>query len=109
MGKYWMSDNELMLSYKYAADKREQVKILSELCCTSPSAMYRHLQKIGCEMTDLPPRQKTGGRRQVIISKEELLQIACDKKSGMSGQEIADKYHHSKKTIRRNLQIAGWY
>lgn len=54
-----MDDTEIRNSYNQAKDKKEQVKVLADLNCVSPSEMRAHLVDLGLNPTPM----RGGGRK----------------------------------------------
>lgn len=61
VAKWWMDDAEIARSYRTAADKKEQIKIIAELNATTRDEVVKKLKEIGCVVEETAagkPRKK---------------------------------------------------
>lgn len=62
--KWWMDDAEIANSYRMAADKRNQIRVLADLNATKPAYVRAKLAELGClsaeEVGELPKKKPSG-------------------------------------------------
>lgn len=61
MAKWWMDDAEIARSYRTAANKKEQIKVIAELNATTREEAVKKLKEIGCVVEETAagkPRKK---------------------------------------------------
>lgn len=61
MAKWWMDDAEIARSYRTAANKKEQIKIIADLNATTSEEVVKKLKEIGCVVEETAagkPRKK---------------------------------------------------
>lgn len=95
MAKLYMTDGEIVNSYRLARDHRRQIGVLAELNAVPPSVIREVLAEAG-ELA-LKPR-KTGGGRPLSFDAAEARRLFD---AGMSDKEMAEKLG----TKVRNIQF----
>ena len=95
MAKLYMTDGEIVNSYRLARDPRRQIGVLAELNAVPPSVIREVLAEAG-ELV-LKPR-KTGGGRPLSFDAAEARRLFD---AGMSDKEMAEKLG----TKVRNIQF----
>lgn len=95
MAKLYMTDGEIVNSYRLARDPRRQIGVLTELNAVPPSVIREVLAEAG-ELA-LKPR-KTGGGRPLSFDAAEARRLFD---AGMSDKEMAEKLG----TKVRNIQF----
>lgn len=95
MAKLYMTDGEIVNSYRLARDPRRQISVLAELNAVPPSVIREVLSEAG-ELV-LKPR-KTGGGRPLSFDAAEARRLFD---AGLSDKEMAEKLG----TKVRNIQF----
>lgn len=84
------SDNELIDSFRKAANQREQVKILAELNGVSIRDMAQYLTQLGCALPELPPGWMKGPTQTVKKSEFDPERARALFAEGLSDQQAAE-------------------
>lgn len=84
------SDNELIDSFRKAANQREQVKILAELNGVSIRDMAQYLTQLGCALPELPSGWMKGPTQTVNKSEFDPERARALFAEGLSDQQAAE-------------------
>lgn len=95
----WQSDKDICDMYRYAADQKEQIRILAQLNLCTEDEIRGVLERNGIE--SVSPRvvqHRSEPHKPWTI--EEMVQLLYLTANGMSNQKLSEYFKRSEKAIR---------
>ena len=89
MADWWMSDAEIALEYRQAANKVEQINIFAQLFCAPKKSVVDKLINIGCLTDDLFETIKKEQENKKFMAKDTLDIVREYYNKGYSDSAIA--------------------
>lgn len=92
-----MTPGEIVTSYRQAANKKEQIKILSQLNACPPEEIKQVLVENGVDILDLPVMRK----RWTVQEEDRLRQLAAE---GLTAEQIGREMICTEKAVREKAE-----
>lgn len=102
--KWWMDDAEIARSYRTAANKKEQIKVIAELNATKPAYVKKKLVELGCLSEEEVGEEPNKDLNNIQIDEAEAKRLI---EAGMPDGEIAEQLGVSKAIFLMWRRSAG--
>lgn len=87
--KFFMSDDEIMVSFNTAKNKKDQVRVLADLNATTQQVIVDKLKALGCDVPDLPViNQKPLRSKEVLFDENRARMLFAEGKSDLECAEM---------------------